>query len=355
MAIREHPSWRAAPAELQTARTIVLLGATDVGKTTFLTWLANGLSAQGRRVGVVDADVGQSSLGPPTTIGVGVVTQPMQSLQELAPHSLFFVGSTSPRGHLLPMVVGTKRMMDRALALGVDHVLIDTCGFITGQGGRALQHYTIHLLDPDAVVCLQQASECEGLLVAYRRRQRPRILRLHASPACRRRGIEERQMFRGRALQRYFADSTRLTLSWDHLDLVDTPLWYGTPIEGESDHDLRHQGLSDMLWMERAGRELLLVTRERPAPSALAAIERTTGLRVRVWSLGALHGTLLGLLDHTADLLGLGILRQIDFVSHRLDVLASCGGNGVRGVQWSQTHIHSLQAPLFGGESSQPA
>lgn len=340
-----HPSWPAALAELQTVRAIVLVGATDTGKTTFLTWLANGLYTQGRRVAVVDADVGQSSLGPPTTIGLGVVTQAMQSVQELAPHRLFFVGSTSPRGHLLPLVVGTKRMLDQALALGVDHVIIDTCGFISGQGGRALQHYTIELLDPDVVVCLQRGSECEGILVAYRRRQRPKVLRLPASSACRRRTIEERQMFRERALQRYFANPTQITLLWDDLDLVDTPMWYGTPIEGMPYHAFRHPGMPEVLWMERAGRELLIVTRQRPASSALAAIERDMGLRVRIWSLGALHGTLLGLLDHQAEVLGLGILRQIDFVNHRLDVLAACDGDGITGLQWSQTRVASLEDP----------
>src|SRR5215510_7120516 len=99
----EQPSWQAALDDLRRARTIMLLGATDTGKTTFLTWLANILLAQEQRLAIVDADVGQSSLGPPTTIGLGVVAAPFQSLQELMPVGLFFVGSTSPRSHLLPM------------------------------------------------------------------------------------------------------------------------------------------------------------------------------------------------------------------------------------------------------------
>jgi polynucleotide 5'-hydroxyl-kinase GRC3/NOL9 len=72
----EQPSWKAGLDDLRQARTILLLGATDTGKTTFLTWLANTLLVQQRRIAIVDADVGQSSLGPPTTIGLSVVAKP---------------------------------------------------------------------------------------------------------------------------------------------------------------------------------------------------------------------------------------------------------------------------------------
>jgi polynucleotide 5'-hydroxyl-kinase GRC3/NOL9 len=144
----EQPSWKAALDDLRQARTILLLGATDTGKTTFLTWLANILLVQERRIAIVDADVGQSSLGPPTTIGLSVVAEPFQRLQELPPAMLYFVGATSPRGHLVPMVVGTKRLVDCARKCDVGQVIIDTCGFISADGGQVLKHYQIDLVDP---------------------------------------------------------------------------------------------------------------------------------------------------------------------------------------------------------------
>ncbi len=149
--------WGAVLESLQQAHTILLIGGTDTGKTTFLTWLANTLRAQGQRIAIVDADVGQSSLGPPTTIGLGLVLQPFQSLQELTPAALYFVGSTSPRGHFLPIVIGTKCMVDRARRSEVDQVLVDTCGFIGNDGGQALKRSQIDLVHPDMVVCLQRA------------------------------------------------------------------------------------------------------------------------------------------------------------------------------------------------------
>ena len=121
-------------------------------------WLVNILLAQERRIAIVDADVGQSSLGPPTTIGLGVVAAPFQRLQDVPAVALYFVGATSPRGHLVPMVVGTKRLVDGAQKLEVGQVIIDTCGYISADGGQALKYYQIDLIDPDVVVCLQRGK-----------------------------------------------------------------------------------------------------------------------------------------------------------------------------------------------------
>jgi polynucleotide 5'-hydroxyl-kinase GRC3/NOL9 len=335
----EQPSWKAALDDLQRARTILLLGATDTGKTTFLTWLANCLLGQERQIAIVDADVGQSSLGPPTTIGLSMVANPFQSLQELPPAALYFVGSTSPRGHLIPVIVGTKRLVDLARRLEADQVLIDTCGFISADGGRVLKQYQIDLVDPDAIVCLQRDQECEPILLALRYRQRPRILRLHASQACRRRSMEERRRHRERALRQYFGKPRVITLAWDDLNLVEAPIGCGTGLEVEGDRRLRRLKIPDMLWAEQQDGELHVVLRSHPSPDALAARARAVGIRIRIWPVEELHGTLLGLLDEAGEAVGIGILQQIDFASHRLDVHVAEGIEGIRGVHWSRTRL----------------
>jgi polynucleotide 5'-hydroxyl-kinase GRC3/NOL9 len=335
----EQQSWKAALEDLQQARTSMLLGATDTGKATFLTWLANTLWRQGRRIAIVDADVGQSSLGPPTTIGLGVVARPFQSLEELTPAALFFVGSTSPRGHLLPVVVGTKRMVDRAQRIEVDQVIIDTCGFISADGGQALKHYQIDLVNPDVVVCLQRARECEPILTAFRYRQRPRLLRLRAPQACRRRGLEERRLHRERVLQRYFAKPKIITLSWDDLNLVDAPMGDGATLDVERDMHHGHLRLPEILWAERRESALHVVTESPLSPAIFAALERAVGMRIRTWLAEELHGTLLGLLDEAGEAIGIGVVRHIQFAHHRIEVLTAEGVEGVLGMQWSRTRM----------------
>jgi polynucleotide 5'-hydroxyl-kinase GRC3/NOL9 len=313
----------------------MLLGASDTGKTTFLTWLAMTLQAQDRRVAIVDADVGQSSLGPPTTIALGIVDRPFQSLRELPLTALYFVGSTTPRGHFVPMIVGTRRMADRAPALAVDCLIIDTCGFIGAEGGQILKHAQIALVKPEVVVCFQRGHECEGILAAYRSRQRPRILQLPPSHVCRRRGMDERRVHREQALQRYFAAPQVLTLSWDNLNLVETPLWSGEAFDVA--HALCHKQLNlpTILWAERHDGELRLVTELPLSAPTVTELGRATGMRIRTWLAEAFHGTLLGLLDEAGDALGIGVLRHVHFACHNIEVLASGDLEGIRGIHWS--------------------
>src|SRR2546428_12333862 len=55
------------------ARATLILGTSDTGKTSLTARLAGALAARGERGAVVDADVGQSEIRPPPTVGRGHV------------------------------------------------------------------------------------------------------------------------------------------------------------------------------------------------------------------------------------------------------------------------------------------
>lgn len=60
-------SWKLAQealAEMERGKVMVL-GATDVGKSTLCAYLVNTLTARGLRLRVVDGDLGQADIGPP--------------------------------------------------------------------------------------------------------------------------------------------------------------------------------------------------------------------------------------------------------------------------------------------------
>lgn len=50
----------------------LILGDPDTGKSTFANFLIFNLCQGGLKVALVDADIGQSFLGPPSTIGFSV-------------------------------------------------------------------------------------------------------------------------------------------------------------------------------------------------------------------------------------------------------------------------------------------
>ncbi len=71
----------------------ILLGATDTGKSTLAKFLIFNLCQRGLKVALVDADLRQSFLGPPTTIGLAVFKSDPNWEVVLSPPEIFFVGS----------------------------------------------------------------------------------------------------------------------------------------------------------------------------------------------------------------------------------------------------------------------
>lgn len=201
------------------ARVTMVIGESDAGKTTLVTALAGALAARGLAVGVVDADLGQSEIGPPTTIGLGRVRGSLARLADAEAVALQFVGATSPAGNLPATLAGIRKMLERARAAGLDRVLIDTTGLVAGELGRVLKQAKIELADPDLVVCLERAGECEHIVRPYPPLARPAVLRLPVPGAARSRGPEERRRYRQGRLQAYFASARPVTLDLERIVL----------------------------------------------------------------------------------------------------------------------------------------
>ena len=122
---------------LETGGTVVVVGATDVGKTTFCLAMANACLVRGHKCAVVDADLGQSEIGPPATVGWGLLESPASALSDIECRDLFFVGSTSPAGRLLQTVVAVQRMNAAAAAADPFVTIVDMPGLAVGPAARS--------------------------------------------------------------------------------------------------------------------------------------------------------------------------------------------------------------------------
>ena len=215
-------TWRAAFDRVLDARMIVVIGPSDAGKTTLVTTLAGELASGGARVAVVDADVGQSEIGPPTTVGLGRVTGRLGQLSEAALLGLYFVGVSSPARDITGVVEGTRRMTDRARTDGFERVLVDTSGLVAGWPGRLLKQRKVDAIDPDLLLVLEREDECEPVVRHYEGAQRPRVVRLAAGGRPRSRSQTIRRQHRAAALDRYLAGAGLVSLDLARL-VVQTP------------------------------------------------------------------------------------------------------------------------------------
>lgn len=190
-------------------RKVLIIGHVDTGKSTICAFLSRQLLAAHFTVAIVDADIGQKDIGPPTTITMGYPTR-TQALADLQPAALYFVGTVSPAKRLLPMVVGCKQLVDAARS---DFVLINTTGFIHGAG-RVLKHYKIEALQPDIIVALEHNAELHAITHAYRNY---RIKRLRPSVQASSKTPQDRLRARQRAFAHYFNNAKELAIPCDKL------------------------------------------------------------------------------------------------------------------------------------------
>lgn len=199
------PAWERLGAE-NLRGTIMVIGDSDTGKSTVARYLFQRLTRQGCRAAYLDLDVGQSCLGLPTTLNLGLAGA--EGKGEFPPQGEgvgFFVGATTPRGHMLPVVVGAHRLRERGRRLGATAIVVDTTGLVDkAQGGKALKQWKIELLAPELVVGLQHGRELEPILWPLRRDGRVRVVDLPVSPHVRPRSRQARIEHRRERLARYF-------------------------------------------------------------------------------------------------------------------------------------------------------
>lgn len=192
---------------VRTKHTVVLVGGLDTGKTSLSRNVLTAAVEVGRPAALLDADVGQKTVGPPATVTLKMV----RSAADLEPGSLAvademsFVGSTSAQGYLLPVVAGVARLHRRAKDEGADLVVVDTSGLVSGITGQVLKYHKVELLEPDLVVGLQRGEELLPLLGVIQRFFPTQVVPLGVHPDVVPTTVDRRADNRERAMRAYFS------------------------------------------------------------------------------------------------------------------------------------------------------
>ena len=321
--------WQDAAAAILTApqRPVVVLvvGSVDSGKTTFCTWLANEFLRQGLGVSVIDADLGQSDIGLPTTLGVGFPRRSVGHLREIKCEKAYFVGSTSPVGHLLPVMVGTKRLLDWAIAKGVNGVLVDTDGLVWNGSGISLKQYQFELLQPTHVVLLEKRRELEHFFRMWNSIQWTRVFRLPVSSAVVGKSPEQRRQYREQRFREWLAGCREMTFSIDRVRFRNTWLRQGWEWTVESVSQRLGMSQREILYAEQMGRTLVVLTSDSDFVGRREdhSFSLPEGIRTVRWaSLQEFQQVVVGLLDSQDELMGVALAIDLDFSSRRLRVLS---------------------------------
>ena len=213
--------WKLAVEEIMESPkpcVILILGGVNVGKSTLATYIAN-ISYDSCKTAVVDADVGQSDIGPPCTIGMGILNEKLTTLSDVPLEAVYFVGKTSPYGYVHRCVEGTKRMVDLAKEKGVEIVIVDSTGWISSDA-RELKLAKAKAIRPKFILALQRGDELEYLLEPLSEMSVVRSLTV--SEYVQARSRSQRRSLRERAYDRYFAGGKKVVLNLTQLKMIDS-------------------------------------------------------------------------------------------------------------------------------------
>ena len=179
--------------------TAILIGATDSGKSTLTKYLVEKLIRENIKVSVVDADIGQSTLGLPGTISMRVFSNE-KDIENFRFERMFFVGSTNPAKRISMVIDGSKRMVDFCKEKS-EIIIVDTTGLISGEIGRALKIGKIRAIKPEHIIAVQRNDELEHILNLIKGIP---IHRIRASSLAKGRDSENRARYRKKKFLDYF-------------------------------------------------------------------------------------------------------------------------------------------------------
>ena len=345
MNLSDYPEWHASIGKIADSDgTVLIIGGADTGKTTFGSLLSREAATNGRPIAMIDADLGQSEIGPPACVGLGIVA-PSQSMSETELTELEFVGSTTPRGRMLEHVTAVRRMADIAARLNPHLVIVDTTGFIQGSPAQRLKHAKAELLSPNHIVGLQRMGELEHILRGISGAESVCIHRLSVPAVISRKSPGFRSQRRAARFSQYFQKAEQRAVSFDQAAFTHTWLNSGTPFPPHVLKFISDSAGTPVPHAEQAGRFLGIVAAQQPTRNLSVILEHFKPESVSITPEFRFRGLLLGLSD-SARLLGLGIVDRIDFQRRRLEL-----STPVRSIaNVSRVHFGAIRIDLDGRE-----
>ena len=314
------PEWKTFLTEIRSRPArIMLLGAVDTGKSYFAKFLVENLASPQSPVGYIDADLGQSTIGPPGTVGYVCFQHQPDDWDIPNPTHMQFVGTFSPGGHLLQTVMTVGKILDRIISASPRYLILDTSGFITGSAALELKWNKLNLFRPDYVVAFQRSGELESVLHLVSARCDLKICRLPIYGGVKIRSREQRRQYREKRLKSYFAKSTVVELPIQKFTFY--PIWFnrGISLTPEELAKFSHLLRSNCLYGIKTWEGISLLVDGPYSKGLLSDLQyEQLHSNLTITNLRELQDLLIGFQNGHDSTLALGILIDFKFPEKKL-------------------------------------
>jgi len=210
-------SWREATRRIESSgeSKILIIGSTDTGKSTFSIYLTNQMLKNKKRVAIVDADIGQSDLGPPGSIGLSLVTEPLTELEGATVEAMIFIGETSP-SRVVDRVINGILKLETKIPYGTVKV-INTDGWVADEGAIEYKVRMVERLEPSLVIGLDEGGELDPIMS----RVKTSKMKINVPKYVKVRSREERKHIREHGYRRYLREAVYRNFLLDRIEAAD--------------------------------------------------------------------------------------------------------------------------------------
>jgi polynucleotide 5'-hydroxyl-kinase GRC3/NOL9 len=309
-------SWEIVSQEIASMKkpnTVMVMGEVDSGKTSFCVYLANKALKRKLNVAVIDGDLGQSDIGPPTTIGFCHIGVPVRDLFELEAEDGYFVGVTSPSSVIDKVETKLADLKNRVLGTNVDFLILNTDGWVDGEDAIRYKAHLAERVMPDIVVGIQRENELDPILSTLKD---ARTIAVNCPLTIRKRNREQRKILRQLSYKKYLkgAKVRSFSLNWTRVE--GTFLTSGKSTNTERIAKIKELlgGINPIYYEETPTAVLIVLRKNRWVDETQTEMfEEILGKRVTMTREGEEEGLLVGLGSKEGRFLGIGIIHGIDY------------------------------------------
>jgi len=308
-------SWEKASVEIISHGkpvTVMVMGGVDSGKTSFCTYLANKALKRMKKIAIIDGDLGQSDIGPPSTIGFSFVTTPIKDLFEMEAENAYFVGVTSPSRAVNRVLEGLNILKGRVLETEIIFLIINTDGWIEGEDATRYKVWLTERLTPDIIVGIQQRDELTPILTALKG---TKTLIVDSPTSIQKRNREKRKALRELSYKKYLKEARVQSFSLNWVRVEGASFGAGIPLTTERMEKMRKSLGINLVYGEETSTTVFMVLSEDHwvDEKFVQRIEECFGKTVKAIREGEEQGLLLALLDALGNFLGIGVLCGVDY------------------------------------------
>ncbi len=209
-------SWLEAANKFQkfNNKKLLVIGSTDTGKSTLCMFLVNYILKFKQNVALIDADIGQSDLGPPGTLGLSIISKPYIESYDLNVDSMIFIGMKSP-SLVTDKVINGILKLENCIPKGTS-IVINTDGWILDAEATAYKLRMIKQLEPDMTIILNEGNELYDIV----KRNLP-FIRIQVPKFIKTRGREDRKKIREYHYKKFLRNAIHKNFSFNSIMTED--------------------------------------------------------------------------------------------------------------------------------------